>query len=401
MLITYQELENCRKFWAGEVCIFGAGKLGKGAAYELIREMDFRVDFYCDNHILPGTYIRDDLIVRNIQYLYEHNKDILVFVCVTAKYQKEILEQLKNHDVENVVVYDREVFISLLLEEVDKANDEVKKRCHRFYDDKEFLAPIFRSRTGYEMNVENPRTFNEKIQWLKLYDRNPAYTRMVDKYAVKEYIARKIGEEYVIPTLGVYDTFDEIAFDNLPDQFVLKCTHDSGSVVICHDKSCFDKEDAKKKLERNLSINYYWVGREWPYKNVQRRIIAEKYMAQSNNMVDYKFMCFHGEPKIVFTCTERFEQDGLKVTFFDLDWNRLSFERYYHSSTKVIPRPQNLELMIKLAAKLSDGIPFVRVDFYEIEGTVYFGELTFSPGGGMEDFRPVEWDFIMGEWIKI
>lgn len=400
-MITYQELENLSKSWDGEACIFGAGLLGKGTAYEVIKTMGFHLDFYCDNHISPGTYIRDNLIVRDIKYLYEHNKDILVFVCVSTKYQKEILEQLKHYDVENIVVLDTTVLISQIMEEVDKADDDAKKRWHFFYDDVEFLSSLFKQKTGYEMNIENPRTFNEKIQWLKLHDRNPAYTQMVDKYAVKKWIAQKIGEKYVIPTLGVYNTFDEIELKKLPQQFVLKCTHDSGSVIICKDKDKFDKEEVSEILKSKLGINYYWLGREWPYKNVKPRIIAEKYMGLSSELTDYKFMCFHGEPKMVFTCTERFEQDGLKVTFFDLDWNKLNFERHYHSSTKEIPRPQNLELMIELAARLSDGIPFVRVDFYEIEGHVYFGEMTFSPGGGMEEFRPVEWDYIMGEWITI
>ena len=400
-LVTYHKLEILRKSWVGEACIFGAGQIGKGTAYELIKAVGFRIDFYCDNHIPPETYIRDNLRVRDIKYLYEHNKDVLVFLGVSTKYQKEILEQLKSHDVENIVALDTAVLIPQIMEEVDNADDTVKKRWHIFYDDVEFLSPLFKKRTGYEMNIENPKTFNEKIQWLKLHDRNPAYTQMVDKYAVKEWISQKIGEEYVIPTLGVYNTFDEIEFEKLPQQFVLKCTHDSGSVVICEDKDKFDKKEVSEILKSKLGINYYWLGREWPYKNVQRRIIVEKYMASSCKMVDYKFMCFHGEPKMVFTCTERFERDGLKVTFFDLDWNKLNFERYYHSSTKEIHRPQNLKLMTELAARLSDGIPFVRVDFYEIEGHVYFGEMTFSPGGGMEEFRPVEWDYTLGSWIDI
>lgn len=401
-MITYQELENLVRSWSGEVCIFGAGKCGKGMLYEVIKAAGFCVDFYCDNYVPQGTHVKDNLVVRDIQYLYTHREDTLVFICVAMKYQEQISRQLKDHHVKNIVTMDSSnSYIARLMEEVDKADDATKKRWHALYDDVEFLSPLFKKRTGYEMNIENPRTFNEKLQWLKLYDRNPSYTQMVDKYAVKKYIVKKLGEEYVIPTLGVYETFDEIDFEKLPQQFVLKCTHDSGSIVICKDKNQFDKEEARDILESGLQINYYWLGREWPYKNVQRRIIAEKYMAPSRNMTDYKFMCFHGEPKMVFTCTERFEQDGLKVTFFDMDWKKLNFERYYPASAKEIAKPQNLELMIEIAARLSEGIPFVRVDLYEIEGCVYFGEMTFSPGGGMEDFRPVEWDYILGSWIDI
>ena len=380
-MMAYAELENLRDSWKGEICIFGAGQIGKGKAFEIIKNIGFDVNFYCDNYISEGTIVKDS---------------------VSVKYQEQIIRQLKEHKVKNIVSMEvSDSYIAQIMEEVDKADDSVKRKWHAFYDDVEFLSPIFKKRTGYDLDINDPKTFNEKLQWLKLHDQNPTYTQMVDKYAVKKYIAEKVGEEYVIPTLGVFDTFDEIEFEKLPQQFVLKCTHDSGSVVICQNKDNFDKVKAREILESRLGINYYWLGREWPYKNVQRRIIVEKYMAAACDMIDYKFMCFHGEPKIVFTCTERFEQTGLKVTFFDLDWNKLDFERYYPASEKEIAKPQNLELMIEIATRLSEGIPFVRVDLYEIEGRVYFGEMTFSPGGGMEDFRPVEWDYVLGSWINI
>ena len=371
---------------------------------------------------------------------------------------------------------------------------------------------------------------------------------MVDKYVVKKYVADKIGEEYIIPTLGVWNKPEDINFDRLPNQFVLKCTHDSGTVIICKDKSKFDIENARKKLKKYLNQNYYLAGREWPYKNVSRRIIAEQYMKNttthelrdykfftfdgvakalfiaterqnlttdtkfdffdmeyqhldftngypnakvptkksekfeemrrlaeklsqgiphvrvdfyeingkvyfgeltfshwsgmvpfdspkwdkmfgdwisipneygggkaliandiilwlhqktSTELTDYKFMCFNGEVKCSFTCTERFSESGLKVTFFDRDWKKLPFVRHYPRSEKDIPRPQNYELMLQLAEKLSHNIPFVRVDFYEINGRVYFGELTFYPGAGFEKFRPETYDKKLGSWINI
>lgn len=401
-MMAYAELESLRDSWKGEICIFGAGQIGRGQAYEVIKNIGFCVNFYCDNYISEGTVVKDGLRIRGVQYLYDHKEDVLVFLCVSVKYQEQIIKQLKKHKVKNIISMEiSDSYIAQIMDEIDKEDDSVKRRWHVFYDDVEFLSPIFKKRTGYDLDIINPKTFNEKIQWLKLYDRNPVYTQMVDKYAVKKYVAEKVGEEYIIPTLGIYDTFNKINFDELPSQFVLKCTHDSGSVVVCDDKKNFDKDKARKLLEERLKINYFWLGREWPYKNVSRRIIAEKYMATSAEMIDYKFMCFHGEPKLIFTCTERFKEEGLKVTFFDLNWNKMNFERYYPSSTKKIERPHNLDLMIKLARKLSSKIPFVRVDLYEIEGRVYFGEMTFSPGGGMEDFRPVEWDYILGEWIKL
>ena len=271
------------------------------------------------------------------------------------------------------------------------------------------LKRMFRKRVGYQLDLNNPKTFNEKLQWLKLHDHNPLYTTMVDKYAVKEYVADKIGAQYIIPTLGVWDHFDEIEFDKLPDQFVLKCTHDSGSVVVVADKGKIDKDVAKEKLENGLRHNYYYAGYEWPYKNVPPRIIAEKFMADEkqselglDDMTDYKFMCFNGIVRCVFTCTDRRSDDGLKVTFFDNDWKQLPFERHYPAAAAgSIKRPNQFGLMKQLAEKLSENIPFVRVDFYEINNQVYFGELTFYPGAGMEEFSPEKYDYILGEWIKL
>lgn len=418
--------------------------------------------------------------------------------------------------------------------------------------DEKYLKRKFKRDMGYELDLDNPRTFNEKLQWLKLYDRKPIYTTMVDKYAAKEYAAKIIGEEYIIPTLGVWDSFDEIDFDSLPEQFVLKCTHDSGGVVICKDKSVFDKKAARKKLNHALKRNYYYSGREWPYKDVKPRIIAEKYlkenagdtlhdykvfnfagqpeiiqidydrftehtrdlydknweyidaelqypMKQENHMVrpdslkkmldlaerlskecaflrtdfynienklyvgeltfypesgfgkfrpeewdeklgrliklpgggvilgegyilwlheqyqsqkadeevkagltDYKFMCFGGKVMCSLTCTGRYSDEGLRITFYDRDWNMLPFERHYHpKSSHAITKPENYGKMVSLAEHLSESIPFVRVDFYEVNHALYLGELTFYPGSGLEEFTPDSADKMLGEWIKL
>jgi len=269
--------------------------------------------------------------------------------------------------------------------------------------DEEYLRRMFKAKMGYDLNLDNPKTFNEKLQWLKLHDRRPEYTMMVDKYAVKQYIADKIGMEHIIPTLGVWDSFDDIAFDDLPNQFVLKCTHDSGGLVICKDKSRLDIKTARKKINRCLKRNYFYSFREWPYKDVKPRILAEQYMADGfgDELNDYKVMCFNGKARCSFVCSERFTEDGLKVTFFDREWNVMPFERHYPRSQKPIPKPKTYSRMIELAEKLSANIPFVRVDFYEVNGIVYFGELTFYPGTGMEEFTPVEWDYTLGSWITL
>lgn len=397
---TYLELEELKRTWKGEVCIFGAGTLGRITAYNFLKVFGFKISFYCDNFVPAGTLINNEILIRDNDYLYNNQETVLVFLCISAKYQKEVLQQLKKHGVKHIVIIDL-VCISNILDSIEKSDNDVKKRYHEIYDDKEVLSKLFREKTGYDLDIENPRTFNEKLQWLKLHDRKPEYIKMVDKYEAKKYIANIIGEDYIIPTLDVYDTVDEIEFKRLPDQFVLKCTHDSGSVVICTDRTVFDQDEAKRRLNYQLHKNYYWIGgREWPYKHIKPRIMAENCMGSPSDLIDYKFMCFDGVPKMAFTCTERFEKDGMKVTFFDLEWNKMDFERHYPSSRKEINKPQNLQLMIELAGRLSAGIPFVRVDFYEIKGKVYFGEMTFFPGGGMEEFSPIEWDYKLGELIN-
>ena len=269
-----------------------------------------------------------------------------------------------------------------------------------YIPDKLYLKLMFKERIGAKLNLKDPKTFNEKLQWLKLYDHNISYVNMVDKCEAKKYVADMIGNEYIIPTLGIYNNFDEINFDDLPAQFVIKTTHDSGGYYICDDKSKLNIETVKEKINSSLKNNYYLHGREWPYKMVKPRIIIEKYMDFSGDgLKDYKFMCFNGQVKCTFVCTERFSKEGLHVTFFDLNWNKMPFERYYPASDKKIEKPQCYEKMITLAEKLSKDIPFVRVDFYEVNGKCYFGELTFYPGNGFEYFKPKEWDEKLGNWL--
>ncbi|MCI8403201.1 MAG: glycosyl transferase [Lachnospiraceae bacterium] len=268
--------------------------------------------------------------------------------------------------------------------------------------DETYLKITYRIKIGNKLNLEKPETFNEKIQWLKIHDRNPIYTTMVDKVEVKKYISDKIGEKYIIPTLGVWEEFSQIDWEALPERFILKCSHDSGSVVICEDKKNFDITKAGKKLKKKLSKNAFYWGREWPYKDVKPRIIAEEYLSENaNELKDYKFMCFNGKVKCSFVTSERFSESGLKVTFFDRDWNVMPFERHYPKSEKKIECPQKYDEMVRLAEILSEGIPFVRVDFYEVNGNIYFGELTFSPGCGFEEFTPQKWDSILGSWITL
>ena len=281
-------------------------------------------------------------------------------------------------------------------------NNKVKYAL-KFLPDETYLKLYYRLKLKKRLNLDKPETFNEKLQWLKINDRKPIYIKLVDKYEVREYIKEKIGEEYLVPIYGVYNKFEEIDFDKLPNQFVLKCTHDSGGIVICKDKKTFDIKEAKQKLEKCLKRNYYYIGREWPYKDVKPRIIAEKFLSDNVNddLIDYKLMCFNQKVKCSFVCSDRNSKDGLSVDFYDLDWKKMPFTRKYKNSNREIKKPNNYEKMIELAEILSENIPFARIDFYEIDNKIYFGEITLYPGCGFEEFKPEEYDKILGDWMEI
>lgn len=254
---------------------------------------------------------------------------------------------------------------------------------------------------GRFCHLRNPQTYNEKLNFLKLYYKNPLYTTLVDKFEVKKYISNIIGEQYIIKTLGIYNLFEEIDFSSLPNQFVIKCTHDSEGLVIVKDKSTFDVEAAKTKIEKALKYNFFYIGREWPYKNVQPRIIIEEYLEDhiDGELRDYKFFCFNGVPKVMFVATDR-SKGATKFDFFDLDFNHLDIVQHYPNAGDV-RKPTNFCEMIDLSKKLSEGFPHVRVDFYEVEGRLYFGEMTFFHFSGFMPFKPDKWDRIFGEWLDI
>lgn len=265
--------------------------------------------------------------------------------------------------------------------------------------DKWYLSFMFRSRMGYWMNWRNPKTFNEKLQWLKIHDRNPLYTKLVDKYEVRKYIAETIGEEYLIPLLGVWDNVNDIDFEKLPNQFVLKCTHDSGSVIICKNKQDFNIRETKIKLSKALRIKYYTLSREWPYKKVKPRIIAEQFLHDEigEDIKDYKIFCFNGQSKYIQVDIDRFTNHQRNI--FNLMWEKQDFSIALEQSQKYIEKPNCLENMIQLSNLLSTGIPHVRCDWYEIKGKPFFGEMTFFHGAGFERFTPIEWDKKFGDLI--
>lgn len=283
----------------------------------------------------------------------------------------------------------------------------IRKTCSSWMPDGLYLKILYRIFIGKRLDLNNPQTYNEKLQWLKIYDHNPIYTTMVDKYAVKQYVAEKLGEEYIIPTIGVWNSLEEVDFENLPDQFVLKTTFGGGGrdLVICKDKEKLDKTDVINYLNGFMNQDQYRSWREWPYKNVPRRVIAEKYMEEPGkaSLSDYKVMCFNGVAKLIQLHDGRYTSNHTQL-FYDRDWNKTGISQVSYgdvSDTISAERPALLEKMLELSEVLSKEIPHVRVDWYIVENKLYFGELTFFDSSGFDPFIPDEYNYILGEWIKL
>lgn len=277
-------------------------------------------------------------------------------------------------------------------------DEAIKKILTRIIPDEIYLKHRFRSIMGYPLNLKNPVTYNEKLQWLKLNNRKQFYSKLVDKYEVKKYVEEKIGEKYIIPTYGVWDSFDEIDFDTLPNQFVLKCTHDSGSYVICSNKAEFDSVAAKHKIEDARKKSFYWDSREWPYKNVKPRIIAEKYIGFYPK--DYKFFVFDGVIDSVMVCNGR-ENGHPRFYFYDTNWKRLYYQHKEIEFEDIIEKPVGFEEMVNIVEQLSTGFPHIRIDLYNVDGRIWFGEYTFYDQGGFDTDITRETDLMWGKKIKL
>lgn len=286
--------------------------------------------------------------------------------------------------------------------------------------DEPYTKMMYQASTGKRLNLDNPQTFGEKLQWLKLHDRNPLYTLMVDKVKAKDYVAEKIGAQYIIPTLGVWKSADDVDFDTLPDRFVIKCNHNSGKgMYICKDKSKMDEDQVRERLRQGLKENYYKHGREWPYRDVPRRILAEQYMESSCGIVmdaaaeakaahvgglrDYKLYCFNGEPRLCQVISDRATSEH--IDFYNTDWHRIKglvgLTKNVYNSESGTPRPRSFDDMLRCAHILAEDLPFARIDFYDIDGRAYWGEITFFPAGGFGLFRPDEWNNEIGSWLRL
>lgn len=287
-----------------------------------------------------------------------------------------------------------------------------QRGLYRWMSDEKYIKRYYKYRTGKELNLMNPSSFNEKMQWLKLHWRDKSFINMVDKYEAKRWAASIIGVDHIISTLGVWEHFSEIDFSKLPDQFVLKCTHDSGGLIICRDKNCFDLKSAKRKINFCLSKNFYDLSREWAYKYVKPRIIAEEYITDEYEqkagmpvgLMDYKFFCFHSIPRLLYVSKGLENHSTARISFVDMNGKEMPFHRRdYQPFGQDIALPQNFEEMRTIAECLAKAIecPFVRVDLYSVRGKVFFSEVTFTPCGGTIPFEPDEWDYRIGEWLQL
>lgn len=389
-IYNYMDLENEIKKYE-RIAIFGAGEYGRNWAYDILSCASGDKGIYCyyDNRVAPGTIINGKVEVHDIQELYTHHEGMLLFLAVGLKIQKQLLEQMHDHSIVNVVLVD-EIFLTDICSSMEKADSSVVSKYHCVMNNEEFFKKVYRENIGSELDLSDPQTFNEKINWLKLHDYNPLYTELVDKYSVKKYVADIIGEQYVIPTLGIYKHWDDIDFDRLPEQFVMKCTHDSGSTYVVMDKNMRNQESRREWFEQKLSINPYYLCREWPYKNVAPRIIIEQKLPQKDGEAinDYKFFCYNGKVKYLYVATNREKgHHKMRFDFFDCDFNHIPVEHTLYPNADITPqKPELFQEMVSLVTKLAEGLIFVRIDMYCTDDNVYFGEYTFYPGGGREGY---------------
>ncbi len=396
----YKDLERIGMEWDGERCIFGAGKVGRGYGYDLLLCAGVSVDYYVDNNISEEKIIHNGIKTKSVEYLYENSTRVFVFVCVSAEPSYEIEDQLVQHGVSNYALINWYTF-GRIMESIDQASDEVKKRYYEVYDNKTYITKHYECITGMKLNIDEPRLFNEKLQWIKLHLYDNSYSKYVDKLAFKKLVAERYGDDYTIPHLGTWDAYEDIDFSTLPESFVLKCTHDSGSIEVIKNKQEIDHRSNKRKFADVLGTNYYWLGREWPYRGAQRKIIAEKYVEDEyKELRDYKFFCFNGQVKLIQVDFDRFTSHKRNV--YDTNWNYIPLTiKYPTASEVIIPSPACLDKMIEIAEDLSHGIIHVRVDFYVIDNHPIVGEMTFFHGGGMERFDPISWNYRLGDYIVL
>lgn len=402
--MTYKELNDIAKKTECKICIFGAGLLGRTLSRKMLETAGCAIDFFCDNNTELLHHNIDGIMVISPNELKEVSDNVIIFISPLGRKAEMIFDQLQCMGIDSNKLFQSDYgMVQGIIESIIEAGDDAaKSQWEEFINEEKYLSWRFESFLGYKLNLDHPLTFNEKMQWLKIHNRNPRYTDMVDKVAAKDIAAKEMGYEKVIETIGVWNNPDEIVFDEFPDEFVLKTTHDSGGTIICKEKSTFDIAYAKAVLKKALKKNHYYYGCEWPYKDVRPRILAEKYMSNPGREVldVYKVMCFNGQPMII-QVVQNDKTSKETVDYFDTDWNRLPFSEGYPNSNAPLKKPEKLSDMIYYSSVFARDIPFIRVDFYEIQGKIYFSEFTFFNNSGFCRFYPEEWDRILGDMLSI
>lgn len=363
------------KITSTPIILYGAGTFGISIAESLIG-LNISPAYFCDKN-KTGVEPQTGLPIISPQELCNHTN--MIIIITSENFYDEIYDDLKmlNVDMLKVLSYN-DVIISI--------------------PDAVYLKSVFKCKLGYELDLENPKTFNEKLNWLKLYDRNPQYTKMADKYEARKFVSDRIGDEYIVPLIGVWNNFDEINFNSFPEQFVLKCNHDSGSVLICNDKQNFNIANAGVKFKQKLSSSWFWHSREWVYKDIKPRILAQKYLGENIN--DYKILTFNGEPKIIQVVYDLFTNQ--KRNLYTTDWKYISASQHFPTDPNhIIEKPVNLDKMLELCYVLAKNIPHVRVDFWEVDSKLYFSEFTFYSDAGFSKFEPYDYDELLGSWISL
>ena len=399
--MKYEKLRELKeKNEMARVCLFGAGLIGSTWAYDLLNAMGFRIGFYCDNKLESGQEIREGIKTIPIEELYAMKENVLVFITVSDKYQQSIKDQLEKNGIYNTVGVNysfMQIFIESL---VEMNNKQLNEQFKCILDDAEYIKGQFKYRFGYELDFENPRTYNEKINVDKLNNRTPYKTRLADKFLVKDWVKEQIGEKYVTKLYGVWDDANDIDFAALPTAFVLKVNNASNKNIIVKDKKCIDYAQVRKQLNEWKGENMAYYGRELQYKDIVPQIICEEYLeGVADNIYDYNVYCFHGEPEYIW-CIKGSHKPDCQASFYNKKWEMQPFSYGYPKDNVLAPKPEKLEEMLSLSRILCKDFPHVRVDWYIMpDGRVLFGEMTFTTWAGLKHFVPEEYDAYFGSLI--
>lgn len=406
--MRYDELNKLYNEKHKYVCLFGAGMIGCTWAYDLLSEMGFHIDFYCDNHKKENAVIRDGIKTILPDTLFNLKDDVLVFITMSDKYQKSIRRQLEEHGVYKVVEMGFYFLQTFIMSLVEMNNKNLNKQFECILDDKEYIRRQFKFRLGYDLNLENPKTLNEKIQWLKINDRNRRYTQLTDKYAVRQYIEEKFGKEVLVPLLFKTEDWNELTYDNIPDMAcIVKTNHGCGGHQVIRNKEKIDWDELRARFKRLCEENYYYSHREFQYKDIKPCILVEKLLMLSNGKIpnDYKLHFLNGKCEFVYCSVDREGENYRKV--YDIDWKPLGFlwvssaKNHSIQQGRDIPKPKTFEKMLEIGKEIAKDIKYVRVDFYDVEGKIYCGEITLHHGAGNDTFYPSQYDLYYGKKLKL